>query len=260
MKLMTSLANLSVTSVFLAGLPAVAGAADYPTNRDDLVGPTFRTDANASGFTIYLKQPGEGGEADKVRTFCAQRKSSFVVTERKDKTTWVKFHRIGQPDPDEEAAYKLVCGSDQNKVSNDVVYGIPDAEFDLIPKRSSGVAYGALVVPFKFRLGDDKKISSSATIAPYIGARWHRFQRWGVEMMPIATAGLALVPISNPTDNKTDTKAAFSTAIGITLVSTTSNAFSAGVLVGKDFLGKTDRAFDPSVNKLWLSIWLGTSQ
>ena len=261
MKKTNLLKNVSLASACVFGLALNAHAAEYPTNRDDLIGPSFRTDANANGFVVQRNTlAAEGGAANPV-VHCAPRNSSLVVTARNDKETFVKFHGLGVPDAEEEKkAFQLICGSDTNKVLYDIVYTIPNEQFDRIPLRSSGIAYGALVVPFKFRLGNDKKISSSATIAPYIGARWHKLQRWGVELMPIATAGLALVPLRNPANNETDTKAAFSTAVGITLNSTTQKTFSAGVLIGKDFVGKADRAFDPSVNKLWLSIWLGTSQ
>lgn len=236
-------------------------AEKYPTNRDDLIGPTWRTDANADGFFIKRAPAADGALQVKIPTYCAPRNSSLIVTERKDNETWVKFHGLGTPgNANEIAAFKLICGSHERTVLFDIVYAIPDEQFDAIPLRASGVGYGALVVPFKFRLGKDKKISSSATIAPYIGLRWHRLQRWGVEVMPIATAGLALVPINDPVTNDSSTKAAFSTAVGITLNSTTQKNFSAGILFGKDFLGKKDRMLDPSVNKPWISIWLGTAQ
>ena len=246
-----------LTSAFLGCLAINAHASEYPTNRDDLEGPSFRTDANAAGFVVQgAAATAAGGDI----VHCAPRNSSMVVIRRGEKETWVKFHGLGVPDSaQEKAANALICGSEKS-VHYDVVYKIPNTAFDLIPLRSSGVAYGALVVPFKFRLGSDKKISSSATIAPYIGARWHRLQKWGVELMPIATAGLALVPVNDPITNESSTKAAFSTGLGITLNSTTQKNFSAGVLVGKDFLGKKDRALDPSLNKLWLSIWFGTAQ
>ena len=236
----------------------LAKAADYPSNRGDLIGPSFRTDANAAGFVVQGVEPLAGVSPVE---HCAPRNSSLIVTKRSETETWVKFHGLGVPnEPAEIAAYKLICGDDSRRVVYDVIYKISNTKFDAIPLRSSGIAYGALVVPFKFRLGSDKKIASSATIAPYIGVRWHRLQKWGVELMPIATAGLALVPVNDPDTNESSTKAAFSTAIGVTLNSTTQKNFSAGILFGRDFLGKKDRGLDPSVNKPWISIWVGTAQ
>ena len=256
MKKTNLLKNVALASACVFGLALNAHAADYSTNRGELIGPTYRTDANFSGFTIH-----RAGLAQDSTVYCVPRNSSLIVTDRDATNTYVKFHGLGIADTAEkQSAYAAACGPNTKVVVYDTVYQISNTEFDLIPLRSSGIAYGALVVPFKFRLGSDKKISSSATIAPYIGARWHRLQKWGVEAMPIVSAGLALVPVRNPTNNETDTKAAFSTAFGFTLNSTTQKTFSAGVLVGKDFLGKSDRAFDPSVNKLWLSIWVGTTQ
>lgn len=238
-----------------------AHAAEYPTNKGDLIGPSFRTDANANGFVVQGAATQPGVAASDV-VHCAPRNSSLIVTKRTETDTWVKFHGLGIPDdPPEKEAYKLICGTDETKrVVFDVIYKIPNAQFDAIPLRSSGIGYGALVVPFKFRLGSDKKIVSSPTFAPYIGLRWHRLQKWGVELMPVATAGLALVPVNDPDTNESSTKAAFSTAIGITLNSTTQKNFSAGILFGRDFMGKRDRGTDPSVHKPWISIWFGTAQ
>lgn len=76
-------------------------------------------------------------------------------------------------------------------------------------------------------------------------------------MTPIVSAGLGLVPITNPTTNSTETKAALSTAVGLVVTSSKSESFNAGVLIGKDFLGEVDRKNDPSVGKLWLSFYVG---
>lgn len=259
----TALVSLHLLGLFWVSFSANANDEQYPTNRGELIGPTLRMGANANGFVVQTPAPGGDLEASKGLTYCAPANSSLTVTKRKDEFTWVEFKALGALDKDDKEqleAYALICGEPPRRVHEDIVYRISNDQFDAIPLRSSGVAYGALVVPFKFRLGSDKKISSSATIAPYIGARWHRLQKWGVEMTPIATAGLALVPVNDPDTNDSSTKAAFSTALGLTLTSTTQKSFSAGLLIGRDFLGKRDRALDPSLNKLWVSIWFGTAQ
>ena len=80
-----------------------------------------------------------------------------------------------------------------------------------------------------------------------------------MEITPIISAGLGLVSVANPTTNITETKSAFSTAVGIKVTSVKNENFNAGILVGKDFVSKADRDNDPVVSKLWLSLYVGYS-
>jgi hypothetical protein len=49
------------------------------------------------------------------------------------------------------------------------------------------------------------------------------------------------------------------TAIGLLLRSSGHDKFNPGILLGKDFAGETDRDLDPSLNKWWLSLYLGVA-
>jgi hypothetical protein len=153
-----------------------------------------------------------------------------------------------------------VCGLAPKLPVINGTYKISNTQLSQATSKTTGVAFGALVVPFKFRLGNDKKLTASSTIAPFIGARWDGLQGFGMEGMPVLAAGLGMVPVTNPTTHTTETKSAYSTAAGFTLTSVKNSSFSAGILVGKDFLSKSDQAGDPSVGKLWISIWLGISK
>lgn len=232
----------------LLSLAQTAHAADdYPSNKGDLIGPHKRLGTDAGGF----KLKGETG----TTTRCAGKNSVLSVIARTDDKTILRFVSVKAPAADFET-----CPSSGKQVTEGASYEMANGDFDVLPLKDTGVAFGALIVPFKFRMGDDKKISSSTTIAPYIGMRWYRLQGFGVEFMPVVSAGLALVPVTDQTTRNTETKAAFSLATGVTLTSRTVTDFSAGVLVGKDFLSKNDRQADPSVNKVWVSIWLGMSR
>ena len=185
---------------------------------------------------------------------CAGFDSTFVVDKITDTETFITFLWVGEPKSTD------TCPDKPQMAQRASQYKLTNSTFGTISFKSTGIAYGALVVPFKFRLGDDKKLVSSTTIAPYLGLRWWKMGAFGVECIPVFSAGLALVPITDPATRQTETKAAFSSAIGLTLTSNKSADFSAGILFGKDFVGTAERAQDRSVNKPWVSIWLGISK
>lgn len=237
-----------LTSAFiLLVLPLACAAADFPSNREELIGPHKNIGTDVYGFKLH------GGSDADLR--CAGKDSVVSVLGRTDTITIVRFVKVTGPSAGTE-----VCPEGAKPASKGAMYSLPNEHFDVLRIKNTGIAFGALIVPFKFRLGNDKKISSSTTIAPYLGFRSSRFQGWGMEFMPVISAGLGLVPVSDPSTGTTETKAAFSVAAGITLNSATVSDFSAGILVGKDYVSKADRGLDPSVNKMWISIWLGVAR
>lgn len=140
-------------------------------------------------------------------------------------------------------------------VNDYTAYKIKVAELGEHPYRRTGVMFGALVVPFKFHMGGEHKLSPSSTVAPYVGFRGPA--PFGLTFAPIVSAGLGLVPVNNPATDETQTKAAFSVALGVLLTHSKNDKFNAGVLFGKDFLSKGDRAADTTVDKVWFSIYAG---
>jgi hypothetical protein len=54
-----------------------------------------------------------------------------------------------------------------------------------------------------------------------------------------------------------DTKSALSFATGLVLTHEKNKAFTAGILFGKDFLSTEDRISDPTVDKIWTSLYIG---
>lgn len=186
-------------------------------------------------------------------TYCAPINSEFMFDRVETTYATVEFSSVSS-----EPTGKF-CEENSEKVEVGGAYIIEGDAIDTVRYKVTGLTYGTLIVPFKFRMGSDRKIASSSTIAPYLGFRSRHFQMWGNEIVPVVSAGLALVPVHDPATNTTDTKAAFSTAFGLTLRIARSDKFTAGVLLGKDFLGNTDKKLDPSVNKMWFSIWIGVS-
>jgi hypothetical protein len=147
-----------------------------------------------------------------------------------------------------------VCAS-TGMVNDYTAYKIETVRLMEHPNRRTGVMFGALVVPFKFHLGGENKLSASSTIAPYVGFRGPA--PFGLTFTPVVSAGLGLVPVNNATTDETDTKSAFSVALGVLLTQSKNDKFNAGVLFGKDFLSKSDRAGDDTVDEVWFSIYAG---
>jgi hypothetical protein len=151
------------------------------------------------------------------------------------------------------------CASDDPLVRLNIAYRVSKAALvDSVAFRRTGFSFGALVVPFKFRTGV-KEIIPSATVAPYVGWRTGWFSSWGLTFTPLVSAGLGLVPVADPATGQSETKSALSFSTGIVMHSSKNDGFQAGLLLGRDYLGRADAALDPGSKKLWLSFYVGYS-
>lgn len=215
----------------------------YPSSTNDGSHRSLTTDVY--GFTPVSTAPGVD---QTVR--CAGRKSTFSISREDAENAFVEFYSIESPKGKDTCPVAVLPerGSEYKIAKN--IYSSIDAKYN-------GLAFGGLVVPFKFRLGSDKKLVNSITAAPYIGLRYSWLQFYGYEIKPVISAGIASVSVPTDDGKGNDTKAAFSSSVGLMLSSANQSTFSAGILFGKDFLSKSERANDPSVVKPWLSIWLG---
>lgn len=182
---------------------------------------------------------------------CAPAGAKLVVTHDMESKLYLRFLRVDADTP----KAKEFC-ADANMVSLYTTYEVTKADLAVHDFKRTGVAFGALVVPFKFRLGD-KEIVSSSTVAPYLGYRTGWLSSMGLTFTPIVSAGLGLVPVTDPATSTTETKSAFSFATGLVLGSSKNDAFQAGVLIGRDVLGKRDRTLDPGSKKAWISLYVG---
>lgn len=184
---------------------------------------------------------------------CAGKGTKVMIVDRTDAGYTVRFAEV------KAAQSADTCPVGALTVIEGSTYTITKVSANQLATKSTGLVFGTLVVPFKFRLGSDKKLVSSSTIAPYLGWRWSRMQGYGTDVIPVVSAGLGLVPVTNPVTQQTDTKSAFSLAAGFTLTNVKSANFSAGVLLGRDFLSKEDHQLDPTSKRMWVSIWVGLS-
>lgn len=217
---------------------AAASLSDYGRLNGDRL--EFRT--TTKGFV----------ELDDSTKKCAPAKSQFSVKadDLADQNISGNFLKVGDP--------ALCKGNNSTVVETDTLYVISKSDLGAHQFTRTGFTFGALVVPFKFRFGDNELVSSS-TVAPYVGWRLGYLQKSGVTFTPVLSSGLALVPVSDSQTGKSETKSALSFATGFVVGSTKNEQFQAGILFGVDVANKSDREKDPGLKKPWASFYIGYS-
>jgi len=242
----------ALSSMFMALAPGLAFS-QIPTDGGSLEGDHIRLVTTITGFKAV-------SEGDTNKALCAPAGARLSVSKLVGTDLHVRFLTIEdapwyatKPDPEALA----MCPADKRvKLYTD--YKITATTITNVDYKRSGVTFGGLVVPFKFRLGKSKELVSSATIAPYVGFRTAS-SIFGLYFTPVLAAGLSTVPVADIANSTTATKTAYTVAAGIKLSSTKNENFNAGLLIGHDYLNKADRLSDPNVSKPWISLYLGYS-
>ncbi len=250
----------SIGLVVASGLSywlTLSHAADLPSDGNRWSGDHIRVRVNVHEFRDVMATDTATG-----KRYCAPAGSRLVVNSETEDDLFVRFLSLTSDDDFAfSAADKAALDGcpDQNRVKLALGYKIAKGALARHDYTRTGVVFGGLVVPFKYRLGASKELVSSSTIAPFVGFRTGWLQSIGLTLTPVIAAGLSLVPVADPGGSTTSTKAAYTFALGIRLTSSKSDTFSAGLLYGRDFLNKADRDADPSVKEPWISIYLGYS-
>lgn len=242
--------RISATAgILVAALCPGAAMADE-TAKTSIPGDNGRYDGDHLTLRTTVRGFKEPG-VDNAPSKCAPAGAKLAVSRERDGKLFVRFLQI----EGETKAADALCDA-ASRVGYFVQYEIDKAGLEQFDLKRTGVTFGALMVPFKFRLGDNK-IVSSATIAPYAGFRTGWLSSRGLTLTPLVSAGLGLVPVTDPATNETETRAAFSTATGFVITSSKNEQFQAGLVVGRDYLGRADRALDPGSKKPWVSLYVG---
>jgi len=224
-----------------------AASAQVPGDNNSFRGDHIRLLTNVIGFVP------EGGPDTEVR--CAPAGSRLSVHDEDKDNLFVRFLAIrGGSMLVPAAAEDATCGG--KLVELNAAYKIPRERVQHSDYRRSGVTFGGLVVPFKFRLGKNKELVSSSAVAPYLGFRT-AVSTFGLYLTPVVAAGLSIVPVNDPANSTTATKTGYTVAVGIKITSDKNENFNAGLLIGHDYLNKADRLSDPNVSKPWVSLYLG---
>jgi hypothetical protein len=237
--------SLSCTSFFVLwfiGGQALADSSQIPASGNKYDGDWIRLHVD-----VFTFKKADG--TDNVN-YCAPAHSKFAVyRELSNDNLSVRFRKV-EP-------FQSTQGC--SVVDLHTQYIVKKSDIEQMSHARSGFTFGGLVVPFKVYMGHNTQLSASSTVAPYVGfsADWDLF---GITVTPVVAAGISLVPVANAATGGTDTKSAFTSAIGFEFDSAKNSAFHAGLLLGKDFLNKNDRGNDPTINKIWVSLYVGYSQ
>jgi len=240
-------ATLLSTSAF-----AQTQSTSFASDKDSLSGDHVRVQTHVIGF----KESGVAIQTEK----CAPANSGLSIRHDANGKLTVRFYDIPQIEKNEIEKTELgkECWT-KGLVSKDSSYTIEKNKMMEFDFKRSGVTFGGLVIPFKFRLGGDKAVTSSSTVAPYLGFTSRYLQFFGVSLNPVVTAGVGFVPVVNPATGTAETKSSFSFGGGFVMTSSKNEQFSAGLIIGRDVLSSSDRALDPNVDKPWLSFYLGVA-
>jgi hypothetical protein len=139
-------------------------------------------------------------------------------------------------------------------VNTHTQYRIPLDSLKLYAVSSVGSQYGVLLVPYKFHLSD-RSFSSGVTLGGYYS---YALSSPGISWGPVASAGLAVVPVATTTESgepTTENKAAVSAAVGLLVTFSKTNNFQIGLLAGWDWLG-SDAEYEHE-GKTWVAISFG---
>ena len=139
-----------------------------------------------------------------------------------------------------------------NNLKSGSVVQIDLAEIQKHAPNRYGLAYGALVVPFKFQLTGAHDFTGSATVGPYLGYRFaHESYGWAMTLAGVAGAS----NISVTKGGSTQQLAGFS--YGGAVMVEIKGGFQAGAVLGFDSVGSS-QGFQYN-NKPWLALELGYS-
>ena len=130
-----------------------------------------------------------------------------------------------------------------------------------------GWIYGPMLVPFKY-FPHDRSFEPSQSLGMYMGFRTSWFESQGLSW--VASAGLATMKVSQVVDDpnnpgskttKENTVAGYTIAAGA-LFDLTKEAkpFVAGLLVGRDFVGRNSALTYVHDNRMWIALQIGWVQ
>jgi hypothetical protein len=238
------------SAVWLAAVLAASPALAQDTKNGSIPGDNGRYDGDHLTLRTTVRGFKEPG-VQNAPSHCAPAGAKLVVSREREGKLFVRFLQV----EGETKAADGLCEAIP-RVRYFTQYEIDKTAVEQFDVKRTGVTFGALMVPFKFRLGDNK-IVSSATIAPYAGFRTGWLSSRGLTFTPLVSMGLGLLPVTDPATNESETRPALSAAAGFVIGSSKNEQFQAGLVIGRDYLGRADRALDPGSSKPWVSLYVG---
>ncbi len=203
--------------------------------QEDFGGNVYQLLVNLHGFN--------NTDSDDKNDYQAGPGSRFNILSKDSEYTKVRFTqvRIGHAN----TTAKQVELGNHYKIKNENFN--MRVEYEIL----SGVKYGGLVVPFKYR-SIDGTITGDATLGGYIGY----WQKWlGVETTPFLSIGLSRIAVQDINAQNPDYKTGITYAFGIFWE--LKSDFQVGAIVGWDHLGGGSGQNWKYENTAWYTFGIG---
>jgi hypothetical protein len=188
---------------------------------------------------------------DSSKTFIAMKNNKFEVLSTLDSGDYlIRFDTI-YTSTDQHHSSSNWVNWDQIYILPAKLYGVMDVG-SAVRESLTGLSAGPLVVPFKYRTGDNS-LSGDATIGMYAGITFEPgciYQNWCIRLTPLISAGLSQVTVANGQDSESKSSATWATGF---LITDWAN-LNIGVVYGQDRIG--DKSWEHEGDGWW-SIMIG---
>jgi hypothetical protein len=156
-----------------------------------------------------------------------------------------------------QAKLHAFFGEDAQFVTTDIVYEVSVNDLESgYPVTTKGIAFGVLLVPYKFHF-TDHSLSGASTIGGYAG--WH-LGFTALDVSAIAAAGVGVVNVTSTAAGgaqTTSNAASFTGAAGVITTFKKNSTFQLGIVVGADWTGKgTNYSYE---GKPWFALSFGVN-
>ncbi len=180
--------------------------------------------------------------------------SKFEVVEKADNGDYhIIFTKVYESSADEYKSQKWAQVNGEVYILSKMYNNLTPVE-NVTTESFSGLNAGALIVPYKYRLGEDT-LAGDATIGMYFGATFDsptcKSDVWCFQIAPIASAGLSQVGVNDGAGNS-DNKTAVTWAAGLLLKNW--DTVNIGLVYGEDRIGDKDWKHEGDG---WVSIMVG---
>jgi len=191
-------------------------------------------------------------DTNREHPFKANAGSQFQFEGETDTDYKVSFTKVSKAEPERSRALSLLAVPAELAMQGEL-YSITKTTFDdIYYKLVSGLSWGILSLPFKFRL-DDQTLSGGSTLGGFIGYN----QRWlfGIHTILVGAAGVSMIATQDINSKSLDNKTGLTLALGMTMP--IEKSFQAGFFFGADHIGGRSGEEWGHDDKLWISLSIG---
>lgn len=176
-------------------------------------------------------------------------------------------HRLFVVDRVPSATYTSSCNRDKDgklitsegtnlpMVKEGDTVAITDDSLEAVPALREGLAYGTLLVPFKYQLRGDKSFASRASLGGYLGYRNDRTAISGISLQFVGFVGATSISVTQSVNGTSATQELTGLTYGLGVLGEAKRSFQIGLVVGADRVSKSSQYVNNG--KLWVAVSLG---